>query len=167
MKMSKEKVVLASACYVVLNILTKKKRNRKTWVRKLLMERRECGGPKIMRDLSTDEEGFKHFTRLSYSDFENILSLVGGKICKKDTNFRKAITPTERLLVTLRYLATGDSFISLMYLFRISKQTISFIVADVCKAIIEALPDYLFSLSCFCNLCHLHPTIKVDHVVIQ
>ncbi|CAG4938712.1 unnamed protein product [Parnassius apollo] len=42
----------------------------------------------------------------------------------------------ERLVVTLRYLATGDSYTSLQYLFRISKQSISKIIPQNTEAII-------------------------------
>lgn len=56
-----------------------------------------------------------------------------------NTNYREAITARERLAITLRFLATGDSYTSLQYLFRISKQSTFTIVIEVCDAIIEAL----------------------------
>ncbi|XP_049814001.1 uncharacterized protein LOC126260676 [Schistocerca nitens] len=55
----------------------------------------------------------------------------------------KTISVNQRLAVTLRFLATGDSFQSLAYLFRISKQAISQIVPDVCGALVEVLEDYV------------------------
>jgi hypothetical protein len=60
-----------------------------------------------------------------------------------------------KLAITLRYLATGDSFTSLMYLFKAgftscvpqslfrSKQFISSMLPGVLKAIIEGLQDYV------------------------
>lgn len=60
-----------------------------------------------------------------------------------DTNMRQAIPSQIRLAVTLRYLATGDSYTTLMYLFHISKQSISKIIPEVCKSIIDALKEYV------------------------
>lgn len=70
-------------------------------------------------------------------------SLLSDKIKKCDTKYREAITVNERVLITLRFLATGDAYSSLQYLFRVSKQSISTIVPEVCDAIIEALSDYV------------------------
>nr|CAH7712122.1 unnamed protein product [Callosobruchus chinensis] len=55
-------------------------------------------------------------------------------IRKKNTKWRKAIPANERLAITLRFLATGDSFKSLHYLFKVSPQLISEIVPEVCNA---------------------------------
>nr|CAH7749517.1 unnamed protein product [Callosobruchus chinensis] len=55
------------------------------------------------------------FCLLSSTDFEFIISLIGPKIKKKNTNFRECIPVNERFTVTLRFLATGDSYTSLMY----------------------------------------------------
>jgi len=40
-----------------------------------------------------------------------------------------------RLAITLRYLASGNSFRDLMYSSRIHESTISLIIPEVCKAI--------------------------------
>jgi hypothetical protein len=80
---------------------------------------------------------------MNNSDFENILSMIAPKIIKKDTSFRKAIPVSQRLAVTLRFLASGDSYTSLGYLLKISKQAISYIVPEVCDALIVALQNYV------------------------
>jgi len=92
--------------------------------------------------LLNDGCSFRNFVRLTKSDFEELLCMVAPKISKKDINFCAAISPSIRLAVTLRYLATGESFTSLMYLFKISKQSISSIVPEVCEAIFEVLKGY-------------------------
>ncbi|KAJ8952672.1 hypothetical protein NQ318_020987 [Aromia moschata] len=65
----------------------------------------------LMSDLLlNDGSSFRNFVRLTQSDFEEILCLVAPKISKENTNYRAAIPPSIRLAVTLRYLATSDSF---------------------------------------------------------
>ena len=81
--------------------------------------------------------------RVSVIEFEYLLTLIGPTIAKRDTNYRDAIPVHERLAVTLRFLATGDSFTSLMYMFKISKQSISLIVIEVCSVLNEALREYI------------------------
>jgi len=65
--------------------------------------------------------------------------LIGKKISKKDRAFRKAISVQESLALTLRLLASSDSYVSLQHLFRISKQAISCIVPEVCEALVEKI----------------------------
>lgn len=80
---------------------------------------------------------------MSSADFEYLINLVGDRISKKDTNYRQAIPVKERLAITLRFLATGDSYHSLMYVFKVSKQSISVIVPEVCEALIDVLKNYI------------------------
>jgi hypothetical protein len=69
--------------------------------------------------------------------------LIGEKISIKDAAFREAISVQERLALTLRFLASGDSYVSLQHLFKISKPAISCILPDVCEALFEKLKDYI------------------------
>ncbi|XP_048252576.1 protein ANTAGONIST OF LIKE HETEROCHROMATIN PROTEIN 1-like [Haliotis rufescens] len=65
-------------------------------------------------------------------------------IKRQDTRLRKSISPRERLAVTLRYLATGESFTSLSYNYRIGATTIGLIVKDVCAAIRQTMqPEFM------------------------
>ena len=86
---------------------------------------------------------YKNFTRMSPGEFEFLINLIGEKISKKDTSFRKAISVQESLALTLRFLASGDTYVSLQYLFKISKQAISCIVPEECGAVLEKLKDYI------------------------
>ena len=73
--------------------------------------------------------------------FTSLLQPIYNTILKKDTILRQAIPPAERLAVTLRYLATGESFTSLHYQFRIGKSTIAELIPEVCEAIFACLRD--------------------------
>jgi hypothetical protein len=81
----------------------------------------------------------QNFCRMSSTDFEYLPQKIGPTISKEDTNWRECIPAKIRLAVTLLFLATGDSYRSLNFLFKISSQIISRIIPDVCAAINEAL----------------------------
>jgi hypothetical protein len=86
---------------------------------------------------------FRNFTKMKTSDFELLLQLIGPSIKKQDTNMREAIPISTRLAVTLRFLATGDSYLSLMYTFRISVPAISTFIPEVCQAVIKSQKGYV------------------------
>ena len=54
---------------------------------------------------------------------EEILRLVRPIIAKQDSCMREAISPQERLSVTLRFLITGGTYKDLMYSSAISRDT--------------------------------------------
>lgn len=137
-----KKVKIAAAIIIINQHLNIKRRNRKRrhWVTPMLKNRSVYSGTNLISDMLIGNIGqFENFCRMSSDDFEILLNLIEPVIRKKDTNYRESISPKERLAVTLRFLATGDSFTSLMYLFKISKQSISTIVIEVCRALNEAL----------------------------
>nr|CAI5838743.1 unnamed protein product [Callosobruchus analis] len=80
---------------------------------------------------------------MSRNNFETLLEMVRPIIRKSDTRFREAIPANVRLVIILRFLTTGDSFSSLMYLFRVSKQSISALTPEVLKVIIESLHHFI------------------------
>ncbi|KYN07641.1 Putative nuclease HARBI1, partial [Cyphomyrmex costatus] len=102
---------------------------------------------------------FKNFMRMSASNFEYLITLIGPKVQKKDTHFREAICVQERLALTLRFLISGDSYTSMQYYFKISKQSISFIVPEVCEALVHSLKMW--------NFPHCLGAIDGKHIVLQ
>lgn len=86
---------------------------------------------------------FDNFTRMSMTDFEFLLQKVSPIISKNNTPMREAIPAKIRLAITLRFLASGDSFESLHFLFKVSSCIISKIVPEVCIALNEALKDQI------------------------
>lgn len=76
---------------------------------------------------------------MSPERFENLLGFVGPLLLKKHCRSRKPIGPAERLMITLRYLASGESQQSLSFAFRVGKATVCKIVREGCVALWEAL----------------------------
>ncbi|XP_069624186.1 uncharacterized protein [Ranitomeya imitator] len=78
---------------------------------------------------------------MSQDSFRDLLSRVEGSIRRQDTRLRRAIPPEERLLVTLRFLATGESLSSLHFQYRLGISTLSGIVVDTCRALWNVLRE--------------------------
>ena len=95
---------------------------------------------KQLGELVAESSGeFKKFTRMTTVDFESLLDKISPLISKQDTQLRTAVPARIRLAITLRYLATGDSFQSLHFLFKVSPQLISTIIPEVCEALNKVL----------------------------
>ena len=61
---------------------------------------------------------------MSPQGLEHLLKIVALIIEKKDTKFRKAISPEQRLVITLYFLVSGESQQSLSYSYRVGKATV-------------------------------------------
>jgi hypothetical protein len=148
---------VAAAAYIYLHYAVKKKKSRRLWLSQIYASTEAYNGSHLLADLSFQSVSgmYKNFTRMHPSDFDFLITLIGPKICKKDTVFRKAIPVQKRLAVTLRFLATGDSYVSLHYLFKISTQTISTIIPEVCDALVEALKDFIQVCELLLTACKL------------
>ena len=78
---------------------------------------------------------------MSPDRLEHLLSLVAPLISKQTTRFRKPISAEQRLVVTLRYLAIGETQQSLRFVYQIGKATMSKIFAETSETIFETLKD--------------------------
>ena len=78
---------------------------------------------------------------MSPERFEHLLSLVGPIISKRNTHLRESISAEQRLVITLRFLSSGDAQQSLSYSFRIGKTTVSNIILETCSAIYDQLKE--------------------------
>ncbi|KAJ8024979.1 Protein ANTAGONIST OF LIKE HETEROCHROMATIN PROTEIN 1 [Holothuria leucospilota] len=123
-------------------------KRRRVWVRPWLMRRPLLGHyERLMEELMREDvPAYKNFVRMEPPLFREMLDRLTHKIAKKDTWYRKAIKPGVKLAITLRHLATGDSYPSLMYAFRVAANTISGIVNDVCKAILDEYAEEVIAV---------------------
>ena len=137
-----DEIVLVSAAFILLrNHINKKRKKRTLWMQPFLS--RLSNSETVTREVLLDSYLFKNFTRMSKSDFEFLLNAIGPRITKRDTNMRSSIPITTRLAITLRFVATGDSYRTLMYLFKVHFSSICCIVPEVCEALIESLKEFI------------------------
>ncbi|XP_026481681.1 uncharacterized protein LOC113388523 [Ctenocephalides felis] len=76
---------------------------------------------------------------MSADVFDKLLKLVGPYIQKQNTQMRDSIPAEERLIVTLRFLATGRSYECLKFSSGISPQSLGRIIPETCRVIYEVL----------------------------
>ena len=90
-----------------------------------------------MRELSIEDTStYKEMLRMSHEDFLTILGFIERDISPYQVaGGHTVIEPKCRLTITLRFLATGETFRSLALQFRISRAAISYIHARYCKSV--------------------------------
>ncbi|KAF9415960.1 hypothetical protein HW555_006592 [Spodoptera exigua] len=85
--------------------------HRRHWVHPILTSRNKNGQHKLLfEELKCYPDKFFKYFRMSVNSFNELLSVLHDDLKHQDTRMRKSISPTERLAITLRYLATGCSF---------------------------------------------------------
>ncbi|XP_069606045.1 uncharacterized protein [Ranitomeya imitator] len=110
------------------------------WVHPIINEREEKGHFHVLyQDLRSFPEKFIQFSRLTIQAFDRLLIILAPQLSYEDTCMRRSISAEERLLITLRFLATGESYTSLHLQFRVGKSTISLIVRCTCAVIWQKL----------------------------
>ena len=114
---------------------------RRTWARQWLLRREQRGAfHSLFQELAAkDTLGFSDYMRMPYPKFVALAELIGPYVKKQDTFMRMSIPPSERLALTIHFLATGESFQPLSFQFRIGKATVSGILTEVCDAIYDVL----------------------------
>uniref|UniRef100_A0A914V4L2 DDE Tnp4 domain-containing protein n=1 Tax=Plectus sambesii TaxID=2011161 RepID=A0A914V4L2_9BILA len=118
----------------------RKRATRRWWVHPIGQLRQTVGEfHHLYRQLRQYPDKFYEYFRMSPASFDLLLSKLSPQLRK--TSMRPAISTEERLVVTLRYLATGQSFRALGFSFRIAYSTISLIVRECCEAIWTVLKD--------------------------
>lgn len=122
------------------------RRQRRWWTRGWIARRPTLGlYDTLMQELEIeDAETFAYFMRMDVDTFNDLLQRVQGRIMRRNTAMRDAVSPGVKLAVTLRYLATGNTYRDLRCGFRVAHNTISCIVREVCQALLDIVgPEVL------------------------
>ena len=122
LSLRKKKICALAFLTVVHDENVHENTSRRFWVRKIFQERKRYGIYHILTNEVRlfDKEYFFRFVRMTLQRFEHLLSLVGPHLRRTRTIMGKPISAAERLVLTLRFLSSGDSQQSLCFSFRIS-----------------------------------------------
>ena len=83
----------------------------------------------------------RDYIRMDKMHFNYLVERLYPCLIKQDTIMRESIKPTEQCCLFLRWVASGGTFRSLEYQFRVSRRSIVRIVERVAETIIEELED--------------------------
>ncbi|XP_025163500.1 protein ALP1-like, partial [Harpegnathos saltator] len=115
------------------------RRTARWWVHPMIEQRYLQGAyDNLVLELRRDTERFFNFHRMLPHQFDKLLTMIEPIISKIYVT-REPLHPGLRLSLTLRYLASGDSMISLHYLYRVGKSTVPRIIVETTKALWQVL----------------------------
>ena len=137
-----------SAALAILVHYRARARKRRFWVRPWIARRRRFGNyENLLEELERESHAdFTNYMRMEPAMFHELLERLTPRLSKQDTKFRRALHPGLKLAITLRFLATGDSYHSLSYAFRVPHNTISKLVREVCGAMVDEYGSEVVSL---------------------
>ena len=114
---------------------------RRLWCRQWIARRGQFGWyEQLMVELEAEDQ--KHFTsmmRMEPAMFHELVERLTPAIEKQHTSCRAPLPPGLKVAITLKYLASGANYKTLMEGFRVADNTISLVVREVCRAIIQVL----------------------------
>ena len=107
---------------------------KRMWACNWIVRCESLGGEVLLQKLSIeDPKSYTNTLRMSSDQFNELLGIIETYIqCKN-----------RKLKITLRYLATGDSFKSFSLLFHVPHSSISTFLPEVLRAISTALSSYI------------------------
>ncbi|MPC62302.1 hypothetical protein E2C01_056386 [Portunus trituberculatus] len=89
-------------------LISATKKRRRYWVKLWMARKHKSVFNNLLKEMCLeDRQRFYDYHRMSWENFSELLQVVSPFIKKQDTKMRKAVSPAQRLSITLRYLATG------------------------------------------------------------
>ncbi|KAL4714708.1 hypothetical protein ACJJTC_005198 [Scirpophaga incertulas] len=132
-------IIISLLCAENERIMDVKKKKKK-WIADIPRSRNQEGEYHyLFPRLLSDSARFHTYFRMSKTKFYKLLYWTKPHIQQQDTRFRKSIGAEERLMVTIRFLATGDSFKTIGESFRLGYSTVQEIIHTTCAVIWEVL----------------------------
>jgi hypothetical protein len=127
---------------LTLALCLKKKKKGRRWSREWLKLRDKYTHENLLREILLKEPNdYANFLRMDHKTFEYLLTLLSPRITKQDTVLRKSIPASQRLSITLRYLASGADFEDLKFQSCIAPRTLNGIIIETRETINECLDN--------------------------
>ena len=133
--------------------------------------------PRLQLD---DPMAYQNFIWMPPELFQEVEQRITAELQRDRTWMRDPVSPGVKLAVTLRHLATGNSYTTLQYAFRVSSTTINNFVPEVCDAILKpygdqvmrcpTLPEDWSQVAAFhrrCNISHALGALDGKHIPIR
>ena len=131
-----------AAAFILLALALDDDEKRKRGPTRKWIQRREEEGlyANLVKELMLeDTRTYREMMRMDYECLKHILQLIEPYITPQNSGVcgQRVVTAAERLVLTIQFLAMGETFSSLNLQFRISERAISYIVDLVSKAIVS------------------------------
>nr|XP_049693431.1 uncharacterized protein LOC126053978 [Helicoverpa armigera] len=142
--MASVETTLLTLALVLLLKSKKRKKKRIYWIDPFTSEKRLSGHYHTTFKKLVIHRRWKKFYncyRMSYSSFQELLLILKPELTRQNTAMRSCISAEERLLITLRYLATGCYFSDIHYDFKCGQTTAGIIVRETVKIIWDKLKN--------------------------
>ncbi|KAJ8912407.1 hypothetical protein NQ315_013473 [Exocentrus adspersus] len=129
--------------HLISNTSVRKRRSK--WVKSYLLKKRQLSHIPLLQELrENDPDDFKNYLRTDMKTYDILFYLVREALTKQNIPMREAIGPEERLMATLRFLATGRLYENLKCSVEISAQALGYIIPETCAVIFNTLKtDYM------------------------
>ncbi len=86
---------------------------------------------------------FKNYMHITPDMFDELVEHLSPCIIGPGTNYRESLLAGFKVALTLRYLATGDSYKSMSYAYRVHHTTVSQLIPVVCQAIVDEFKQWI------------------------
>ena len=96
-----------------------------------------------------DPMTYRNFIQMPPELCQKLEQRITAEFQRDRTLMRDPVSLGVKLVVTLRHLATGDSYTTLQYAFRLASQTLEKFVPEVCDAITRAYRDQVMQCPTF------------------
>ncbi|XP_039308911.1 protein ANTAGONIST OF LIKE HETEROCHROMATIN PROTEIN 1 [Solenopsis invicta] len=118
-------------------LLRKRKKKRLFWVRPINVRRPLFGDfQHLFQELKDDETMFFKYTRMNLLIFNKLLNILRPHLQKRHW---RALPAEQRLIIMLRFLATGDQVSSIAFAHRIGESTAYKVIKETCVVTVRIL----------------------------